>query len=97
MRKRQKRDWKALISEQENSGLSIDEFCETKGIHYTSFYKNRKKFQEKGFVEVKPVVPKTTKLKTEPLILRYHEFTIEIPKGFDASSLKEVISTLGNC
>lgn len=95
MRKRQKRDWKALISEQENSGLSIDEFCEMKGIHYTSFYKNRKKFQDKGFVEVKPV-PKTEILKAEPLILRFQEYTLEIPKSFNASTLKEVISVLGS-
>lgn len=96
MRKRQKRDWKVLISEQENSGMSIDEFCDTKGIHYTSFYKNRKKFQDTGFVEVKPV-PNTVNLKVDPIILRFQEFILEIPKNFDANTLKEVISVLGSC
>ncbi len=53
MKKRQIRDWRALITEQENS---IDIFCKEKGSHYTSFYKNRKKFQGSNFVEFKKVL-----------------------------------------
>lgn len=96
MSKRQKRDWKSLISEQEESGLSIDEFCESKGIHYTSFYKNRKKFQNSGFVEIKATMKSPT-LKTDPIILKIQDFSLEIPKNFDTITLKKILSVLGSC
>ncbi len=46
-------NWPKLIEEQKQSGKTIADFCNEKGIHYTSFYKNRKKLQGSRFVEIK--------------------------------------------
>ncbi|WP_425473398.1 IS66 family insertion sequence element accessory protein TnpA [Thiospirochaeta perfilievii] len=80
---RQTRDWKELIVEQENSGKSIDIFCNEKGIHNTAFYKNRKKLQKTNFVEIKENTKSSPVSNIEsPIILSYGEFTIHLTTGF---------------
>lgn len=39
-----KYDWKKIIEDQANSGLSISKYCIENNITVSMFYKNKKKF-----------------------------------------------------
>ena len=49
---RQMRDWVKLIQEQEESNEPVNEFCIAKGIHPTTFFKNRKIYSKHTFIEI---------------------------------------------
>ena len=96
MRKRQIRDWGALLQEQEQSGKSIGEFCKNKGIHYTAFYKNRKKIQDSSFVEIKVNNNQRAQTVESPIVLIYRDISIKVPSVFNKQSLIDIISVLEN-
>lgn len=93
MSKRTKHNWPELIKVQESSGETVDTFCKERGIHYTSFYKNRKRLKASNFVEIK-VNKKEPKLE-EPITLKYGEYSLILPPGFCKETLREVLSVLG--
>ncbi|MCK5674771.1 MAG: hypothetical protein KAH95_15430 [Spirochaetales bacterium] len=87
-----KHNWPELIKEQELGGETVDAFCKVRKIHYTSFYKNRKRLKSSNFVEIK-VKSKKPKLK-EPITLKYGEYTLILPPGFCKETLRDVLSVL---
>lgn len=87
------RNWLELIEEQKQSGKTIAEFCSQKSIHYTSFYKNRKKLQKSSFIEIKQKVPVLTKQEV-PLILRYKDFSLDLNRGYDRKALTDLLNIL---
>ena len=86
-------NWPELFEEQKQSGKTISEFCEEKGVHYTSFYKNRKKLRKNNFVEIKQKAP-AVKKQGAFLTLRYHDFSIDLEAGYDRQSLTDLIKIL---
>ncbi len=92
MSDRKKHNWPELIKEQELSGETVDTFCKGKRIHYTTFYKNRKRLSSRNFVEIK-VKKKEPKFE-EPIILKYEKYSIILPVGFCKQTLKDVLSVL---
>lgn len=63
-------DWKIIIENQENSGMSINEFCKANDISTASFYKNRK--------IIKPSVPSFNKVEVvDQDVPQTVEFTID--------------------
>jgi len=86
-------NWPKLIEEQKHSGKTIADFCNEKGIHYTSFYKNRKKVQGSRFVEIK--IKEKQPVSEQPLILKYKDFSLEIPTCFNKQTLKDFLSVMG--
>jgi len=94
MSERIKRNWPELIKEQETSGKNIDAFCKERGIHYTTFYKNRKRLQSTNFVEVK--VNKRERETGHPITLRYGEYSVILSPGFCKQTLNEILSVLGD-
>jgi len=87
-----KHNWPELIKEQKLSGETVDAFCKARKIHWTSFYKNRKRLNASNFVELK-VNKKKTEFE-EPITLKYGEYTLILPPGFCKQTLGEVLSVL---
>lgn len=87
------RNWSKLIEEQKQSGKTVSEFCKIEGVHYTSFYKNRQKLRQHHFIEIK--IQEKQALQEQPLILKYKEFSLEIPISFNKQILKDFLSVLG--
>jgi len=87
-----KYNWPELIKEQEISGETVDAFCKARKIHWTSFYKNRKRLKASNFVEIK-IKKKEPKLE-EPITLKYGEYSLTLPSGFCKETLREVLSVL---
>ncbi len=78
--------------EQELSGETVDAFCKGRKIHWTSFYKNRKRLKASNFVEIK-VAKKKTK-PSEPITFKYGEYSLILPPGFCKQTLRDVLSVL---
>lgn len=93
MSERIKRNWPELIKEQERSGKTINAFCKERRIHYTSFYKNRKRLQSNNFVEVK--INNKVRESGYPITLKYGEYSVVLPPGFCKQTLSEVLLILG--
>jgi hypothetical protein len=87
-----KHNWPELIKEYELSGETVDAFCKVRKIHWTTFYKNRKRLKSSDFVEIK-VDKKEQKLE-EPIILKYGKYSIVLPSGFCKQTLVDVLSLL---
>jgi len=62
-----KRDWLAVFDEFHGSGMSIKEFCRSKGIAQSLFYRRRKDYRDTGlsakgslrrddFIEIQPTL-----------------------------------------
>ena len=92
MAKRKKNNWEELIKEQELSGETVNAFCKARRIHYTSFYKNRKRLKSSNFVEIK--INKKKRELDEPITLKYGKYSIVLPSGFCKQTLKDVLSVL---
>jgi len=92
MTDRKKHNWPDLIKEQELSGKTVDAYCKAKKIHYTSFYKNRKRLQSDSFVEIK--VDRIERKSEHPITLKYGEYSLDLSPGFCKQTLQEVLNIL---
>ena len=89
-----KHNWPELIKEQELSGKTVDSFCKAKKIHYTSFYKNRKRLQSGSFVEIK--VDRIERKSEHSITLKYGKYSLDLSPGFCKQTLQDVLSVLDN-
>jgi len=92
MEVRKKHNWPELIKEQELSGETVDTFCKARKIHWTSFYKNRKRLKASNFVEIK--VNKNKPKLEESITLKYGEYSLLLPSGFCKQTLRDILSVL---
>jgi transposase-like protein len=94
--------WRALVSEQSQSGQTVAAFCRDRGIRDSQFYDWKKRVREgevAKFVEVKVKVPSEQRT---PAPERYPAIEIRLSKGrsilvepgFDASHLRALLTVL---
>ena len=94
--------WRALVSEQSQSGQTVSAFCRDRGLRDSLFYDWKKRVREgeaAKFVEVK--VAKSGEQRT-PAPERYPAIEIRLGKGrsllvepgFDASHLRALLAVL---
>ena len=94
--------WRALVSEQSQSGQTVAAFCRDRGIRDSQFYDWKKRVREgeaAKFVEVK-VKPSSEQRRPAPE--RYPAIEIRLNKGrslliepgFDASHLRALLAVL---
>ena len=91
--KRKKRDWAAIIEDQEKQGIPIRDYCEAEGIHPTSFYKNRKIHKQRSMVEIP--APARLSEGINPIVLRTGRYSLAIQTGFERDSVKSVLQVIG--
>jgi len=94
-------EWKALIEEQIDSGLTGVAFCNERGLSAKSFYKQRKRLGYPGrqiaaqrpssFVQVQPIV---SAVASQALILHYRDSRLELGSDIEASWLAELLRAL---
>lgn len=106
-----KTQWQELIREQDQSGLSIREWCRRNNMSHGKFYYWQRVIREESlikagtlavtgqtqFVEVKPNIPE---IQTNSLgtcaILRLNGNEIEVLNGADPNTLTTLLSLIGN-
>ena len=87
-----KRDWSRIVADQEASGKSVHEYCESLGVHPNTFYKKRK--AQRGHPELVEIRPKA-KGEAAPIILNFGQYSVAIGSGFDPQLLKSVLEVIG--
>jgi transposase-like protein len=91
-----RRDWSALISEQEASGQEIRAFCQQRGIDQSSFYRWRKRLRNNQPVRFAVLEPKEEIAARAPsleVILAGGD-RLRMTNGVDAATLRLVLDTL---
>ena len=95
--------WEKIITDQKQSGQSIQAWCEENKVSTTAFYKNRKlllseiekpkSLQTSNFQEVIVIEEKTLNRSTLKLHLT-DKIYLELKSGFDQNLLKEIIEAI---
>lgn len=97
-RARRREDWRQLISEHKQSGLSVKAFCGKHGVGEALFYSWRKRLAEEqpvrfALVATDGVVASAPALQPLQLVLAGGE-RLEIRPGIDAATLRTVLTLL---
>ena len=88
-------DWAQLVKEQSTSGLTISEFCASRGITERAFKENKYKpkrlpLPEASFVEITP--------SKESLTVRLKNGrSLEVRGDFDERAFRRLIQVLESC
>jgi hypothetical protein len=90
-------DWRARVSAQERSGISVKQFCKQQGLTEQSFYYWRKRLQTPASMRFALVEadPRRGTAEHAPLelVLRTGE-RLRISAGVDATTLRQVLEAL---
>jgi transposase-like protein len=91
--------WRERIAEQERSGVSVSQFCQTRGIRAHLFYYWRKRLREQqqpmrfALVERGPARQEAASEASLELVLASGE-RLRIGAGVDATTLRTVLTAL---
>ena len=89
--------WRALIEKHTRSGLSAVAFCKQENISLHQFYPWRRRIhRETATTEFIRLVPASNTLRTGIRINLHQGISIDVERGFDASTLREIIDALSN-
>ena len=85
--------WVNRIQERQQSGKSIRQYCAEQGIKEGQYYQWQRKLSsarepERGFVELK------TKASLRRIVVEVGGCRMEVERGFDAVTFKEIVSVL---
>ena len=99
--------WKTLIEEQQNSGLSIREWCQQHQIDKTRYYYWRRRIQsqeqEKDEIQFAELSLSTAPVKSRErydqdisakIQIRYHGFEIAIPQNTSSPPMTSVLEAV---
>jgi len=100
-RKRIKRDWSAVFEEFHQSGITIKEFCRTKGMSQSLFYRRRKDYSDSDiptrpslrrgdFIELTPA----SSSRRPASIVFGGQIELSISNDCDKDLLRDIISQL---
>jgi transposase len=96
---RRREDWRQLISEHKQSGLTVKAFCQKLGVSEALFYSWRKRVVAEdqparfALVATNGVAPSAPVLSPLQLVLTGGE-RLEIPSGTDEATLRTVLALL---
>ena len=92
MKRAKELNWPALIEEQKRSGKTVKAFCREKGVHYSGFYRFKKRQSSQKLVEVP--VKKTETSRGESITIIYRDYTISVPPDFNNEHLRELLNVV---
>ncbi len=98
-----KRDWRVVFEEFHRSGMTIKEFCHSKGMSQSLFYRRRKDYSDAGqsarqslqrgdFIELKRALPSPTRSSFS--IVFGSQIELSISNHCDKELLRLLISQL---
>jgi len=94
--------WRALVSEQSQSGQTVAAFCRDRGIRDSQFYDWKKRVRESEGTKFVKVKVKASSEQRTPAPERYPAIEIRlstgrsllVEPGFDASHLRALLAVL---
>ena len=99
MTRRTKDDWKALIQQQEDSQLSVADFCQQHNLGQTYFYKRKSDLKKLSMAPQKEACIKVSKPTIKPsqnltIKMQYQQSRISVPVNVSPLWLAELIKAL---
>ena len=96
-------DWKSLIAEQENSGLSQKEFCNQRGLVLSQFvyYRCSSRKKDKNIQTAKPALKPVkvigNEIQGDIRLSLPNGFQCSFPCSFDMDQIKRLVEVLLSC
>jgi hypothetical protein len=90
-------NWKQIILDHQNSGLSIKEYCQSKGLRYHQFYHYKRKFsgnKKSSFTKVKVVDRPPLKEPTR-IVIYYNDLSLAVEGDQDLDLIARLCLRLG--
>ena len=98
MIRRTQEEWQGLIEQQQNSGLSANQFCKQHQLCAKHFSKRKVALKKEAvstlFVKVNKPVSRTHSLSQQSLILKQGEWELRIPSSVSTRWLASLIAEL---
>jgi len=92
--------WQVLLKAQQESRLSVTDFCRQQGLDAKYFSKRKRAFQTKGatstegrFIKMKPTLS-SSKVPDIGMVLHYKETRLQITRGVDACWIADLMKAL---
>lgn len=92
-------NWKQIILDHQNSGLSMKVFCQTKGLRYHQFYHFKRKLSEKktqgsSFSKVRVVDRSPVKVPPR-IVIYYKDLSVALEGDQDLDLITRLCHKLG--
>lgn len=91
------REWERLFTEQSRSGMTMREFCESRGINYSTFKNRRYRLTGGSSSKVEIVEISRPPVKAVATVVLPNSRRLELTSGFDEVELKRLIAVLESC
>ena len=93
------RQWRSWIGEWQASGLSVQAFCQRRGLTVSSFYAWRRVLQRRDaeratFVPVQVVADAGPTQSNALEVVLTNGLTVRVPPGFDVVALQQLLAVL---
>ena len=89
-------NWETMISECQQSGLSVKEWCNQNGINTSTYYSRLRKLREKVCSEIIPIEAPMTETISE-IKITSGEIAISLPSNISQETLTKVLMALRSC
>jgi len=102
---RSRSEWTALIDQQEQSGLSVLDFCRDQGLYAKTFYKQRKALgrspsrpqaapPSRAFVQVQPLSSAAVSGASGRMMLHHQDCWLHLPESVDPLWIAKLLQAL---
>jgi hypothetical protein len=96
---RKERLWRRWIGAWQTSGLSVQAFCERRGLTVASFYAwrrvlARRAAEKAAFVPVQVVADAVPTQTCALVMVLPNSWTVRVAPGFDATTLRQLLAVL---
>ena len=91
--------WRRWLQEWRDSGLTVREFCEWRGLREASFYAWRRTLDQRGieavtFVPVRVVAEEQSATDAALVLVLPGNRLVRVAPGFDAATLQRLLAVL---
>ena len=91
------KNWETMISECQQSGLSVQEWCLQKGIKPSTYYSRLRKLREKVCNEIIPIESTTEAPKLSEVKITLGDIVVTLPSDSSAETISTVLRALKSC
>ena len=89
-------NWETLISECQQSGLSVKEWCDQNGINPSTYYSRLRKLREKVCSEIIPIEAPMAETISE-IKITSREIAISLPSNISQETLTKILTAMRSC
>ena len=90
-------NWETMISECQQSGVPVKEWCHLNGINPSTYYSRLRKLREKVCNELVPIETAAEAPKSSEIKITLGDIVVTLPLDSSAETIKAVLTALRSC